>query len=325
MPTTSIGIFCVSFAPLYFNDIIYYIKRMQAGGVSPAAFSGDGSGEILQKLSKIYDTIRTIDEVNYDKIIRYLMVQRKHSICYVEFIRGKYDIENIDYIYNTIQYMTNEERIRLMTVPFKTQWIELWHLTPDMVPIAKAMNNVSKEIRDKDYQVALEKYETLKAGIKLIRNEMMMEYSLERLIKLSKYEYRSAEWGFPKGRRNMREKNIECANREFQEETNLKESDYQVVNLSPVEETFRGINGTLYKHIYYISQACRKLDLKIDKENYHQTIEIGSIQWFTLNQCLDAIREYNVEKRNLIINTHNSLKAIFFLFKDMMAKLFSGK
>ncbi len=329
MPTTSIGILCVSFAPVYFNDIIYYIKKMQAHGATPATFQepsegggGGGAGtETLQKLAKIYETIKTIDEVNYDKIIRYLMVQRKHSICYVEFIRGKYDIENIDYIYNTIQYMTNEERIRLMTIPFQTLWIEMWYLAPDMTPIVKSMCNVSKENREKDYQVAKEKFDMLKAGIKLVRNEMTMEYSLEKLIKMSKYEYKSSEWGFPKGRRNMREKNIDCANREFQEETNLKENDYQVINLSPIEEVFRGINGTLYKHIYYISQACRKLELKIDKENYHQVIEIGNIQWFTLNQCLDAIREYNVEKRNLIINNHNALKAIFFLFKELLGQL----
>jgi 8-oxo-dGTP pyrophosphatase MutT (NUDIX family) len=193
-----------------------------------------------------------------------------------------------------------------------------------MMPIAKALCNVSKENREKDYQIAKEKFESLKKGIRISRNEMMMEYTLENLIKMSKYEYRTSEWGFPKGRRNMREKNIDCANREFQEETNLKENDYQVVNLSPIEEVFRGINGTLYKHIYYISQACRKLELKMDKENYHQVIEFGNIQWFTLNQSLDAIREYNIEKRNLIINTHNMLKSIFFLFKELLVNLLKG-
>ena len=310
MPTTSIGIVCVSFAPLYFNDIIYYIKKIQAQGPHLSIFEGDG--EAIPKLNKIYETIKTIDETNYDKIIRYLMIQRKHSICYVEFVRGKYDIENIDYIYNTIQYMTNDERVRLMTIPFQTLWNELWHLTPE---------TIHRENREKDYQIAREKFESLKTGLKIVRNEMLMEYTLERLIKMSKYEYKSSEWGFPKGRRNMREKNIDCANREFQEETNLKENDYQVVNLSPIEEVFRGINGTLYKHIYYISQACRKLELKIDKDNYQQMIEIGNIQWLTINQCLDAIREYNLEKRNLIINNHNMLKGIFFLFKELLFQI----
>ena len=28
----------------------------------------------------------------------YLMVQRKDSLCYTEFIRGKYDVKNIKYI-----------------------------------------------------------------------------------------------------------------------------------------------------------------------------------------------------------------------------------
>ena len=38
--------------------------------------------------------------------------------------------------------------------------------------------------------------------------------------------YESPEWGFPKGRRNMHESDLDCAKREFEEETGIDESFY---------------------------------------------------------------------------------------------------
>ena len=34
--------------------------------------------------------------------------------------------------------------------------------------------------------------------------------------------------GFPKGRRNLRESDLEAANREFNEETNIKQCDFLI-------------------------------------------------------------------------------------------------
>ena len=42
--------------------------------------------------------------------IKYLMIQRKDTLCYVEFIRGKYEIENKDYIIKLFERMTHHER-----------------------------------------------------------------------------------------------------------------------------------------------------------------------------------------------------------------------
>lgn len=39
----------------------------------------------------------------------YLMVQRKDSVAYVEFIRGKYDLSNKTYIEKMFRNMTLEE------------------------------------------------------------------------------------------------------------------------------------------------------------------------------------------------------------------------
>ena len=43
--------------------------------------------------------------------------------------------------------------------------------------------------------------------------------TIDTLIQNSKYNFVNPEWGFPKGRKNIKESNIECALREFNEET----------------------------------------------------------------------------------------------------------
>jgi 8-oxo-dGTP pyrophosphatase MutT (NUDIX family) len=297
-PITSVGIICISFAPVYFNDMIYYIKKFQD--------NSDINEEELIKLNKIYENIKTINEQNYEKIIKYLMVQRKYSFSYVEIIRGKYDLDNIDYINNMIQYMTMGERERILKLPFQKLWCELWYVTNNEIN------------REKEMNVSNEKFNLLRNGITIRRNDINITYSLEKLIKNAKYKYDLPEWGFPKGRRNLKEKNIDCAHREFKEETSLKSEDYQIINLSPIEELFMGMNNIKYKNIYYISQACKKIELKVDEHNELQKIEISNIQWYTLNQCLDILREYDIEKRNSIINNHNLLKSIFFLFQNLL-------
>ena len=37
------------------------------------------------------------------------MIQRKDSLCYIEFIRGKYKINDINYIFKLFKYITNKE------------------------------------------------------------------------------------------------------------------------------------------------------------------------------------------------------------------------
>jgi 8-oxo-dGTP pyrophosphatase MutT (NUDIX family) len=307
-PVTSVGVLCVSFAPVYFNDVLYYTKRFQSG--VPL------TEEDMDKLSFLYESTKNIEEGNYDRLLKYMMVQRKHSLCYVDFLRGKYDMDHIEYIQNIFQYMTVSERTHLLQYSFDYLWNELWGGN-GMVPPRDYS-------RDKDYLMSKEKFEILLSGVTLHRNDLQIHYSLEKLVRsCSRTKYETPEWGFPKGRRNMREKNIECARREFEEETNLAPTDYQITNISPMEEVFMGMNNVRYKHIYYVGQVCRKIDLRMDPTNHHMKIEIGNIQWFSYSQALDAIREYDVEKRNLLHVHHHFMKSVFFLFQRHMRELLS--
>ena len=57
---------------------------------------------------------------------KYLLICRKDSLGYVEFIRGKYPLYNKEYIQNIINEMTIMEKNNLLTKTFKELWRELW-------------------------------------------------------------------------------------------------------------------------------------------------------------------------------------------------------
>ena len=62
---------------------------------------------------------------NNDKI-ELLMICRKNSLGFVDFMRGKYNIYNKKYIITLINRMSNHERNLLKTLEFKDLWSYLW-------------------------------------------------------------------------------------------------------------------------------------------------------------------------------------------------------
>jgi hypothetical protein len=42
--------------------------------------------------------------------------------------------------------------------------------------------------------------------------------------------------------------------------------------------------------------------------NNFQVTEVSKLEWKTIDECLEAIRPYNLEKKELIININNVLQ-----------------
>ena len=59
-------------------------------------------------------------------------------------------------------------------------------------------------------------------SLSLSRNNELI--TLKDLIDKSTTRWEETEWEFPKGRRNFKEKDLECALREFEEETGILSS-----------------------------------------------------------------------------------------------------
>ena len=222
---------------------------------------------------------------NENNQIEYLMVQRKDTLGFVEFMRGKYNIENIDYIEKLISIMTYDERQKIIENDFDDLWNELW------------MDKTKKQYFN-EYENSKKKFYSLKMGF--IHKETIVD--IHEINKRTNLLYYSPEWGFPKGRRNLHETDIECANREFKEETGMKDGEYSIISDKYYCETFFGTNNIRYKHIYYLASLNNdvELDLKVDESNVDQVTEISNISWFEYKSGLNIIRPYNLEKKEIL-------------------------
>ena len=73
------------------------------------------------------------------------------------------------------------------------------------------------------------------------------------------------------------------------------------------EEVFNGTNNIRYKHIYFLAEYTSEKELEVDLNNSTQLMEISDIAWFSLDQCIKKIRNYNQEKKDLITRVREYL------------------
>lgn len=221
--------------------------------------------------------------------IKYLLVQRKDTLGFVEFMRGKYNLENIQYINKLFEIMTEKERLLIIKYDFDYLWNKLW------------MKQDNKQYHN-EYDLSKKKFNLLKKGIH-IKNDYI---SLNTIHEKNKILWQNPEWGIPKGRRNLKESNLDCAIREFEEETGLNKKQYNLIyQIEPIEELFLGSNNIRYKHIYYVANAKDNINnLEIDVNNFNQVSEISNIKWFEFEECMTVIRSYSIEKKNVLEKLH---------------------
>ncbi len=224
------------------------------------------------------------------KGLQFLMIRRKDSFGYIDFIRGKYSPYNLKQLLNIIDEMSVTEKKRILEVPFDTLWVEMWG---EISIQFKSEENISKK-----------KFELLHEGVTI--SDMI--YTLKDIVEMSKTEWKETEWEFPKGRRNQKEKDLDCALREFEEETGISRNKLTVVqNILPFEEIFIGSNHKSYKHKYFIA-LMDSSETDIDPLNNFQITEVSKLEWKTVDKCLEAIRPYNLEKKELIGNINKVLQ-----------------
>tara|TARA_B100002051_G_scaffold80521_1_gene76929 strand:+ start:770 stop:1573 length:804 start_codon:yes stop_codon:yes gene_type:complete len=240
-------------------------------------------GKIGHSYNQCAKPITSLGMVVFNKFgedcLKYLLICRKDSLGYVEFMRGKYPLYNYDYIQNIINEMTIQEKANLLTKDFNVLWKELWG---DYYGVQ--YRTEEKNARDKFYQI--------KEGIHLFDDKF---FNLEQLIQNSNTSWTEPEWGFPKGRRNYNENDLTSALREFGEETGFPKNKISIIkNLIPFEEIFTGSNFKSYKHKYFVAYSNYK-DL-----NHYQKSEVSKIKWMTLDEASNAIRPYNLERIDLL-------------------------
>jgi 8-oxo-dGTP pyrophosphatase MutT (NUDIX family) len=240
------------------------------------------------------------DFVTNTKYPVYLMVQRKDSLSYVEFMRGKYELENKQYLLKIFTNMTDNERSNIKNKSFDVLWKEMW---------CKTEEETSKTY-NKEYLEASHKFKILSKGYYINNNETDIEFiNIEYLLNITLSVYNETEWGFPKGRRNFNENDLSCALREFKEETGYNPKSLQLCSeMKPLEEVFSGTNKKRYKHVYYIAKFNTNY---IINEWYPSCKEIKDAKWFNYQESQNHIRNINIERKELLKRLNS------IIFKNM--------
>ena len=225
---------------------------------------------------------------HFENVIELLIIKRKDSLAFIDFMRGKYIMEDKNYILNLLNNMSINERKFLLENEFDIIWNYLWNYNT---------NNLYRN----EEKLSKIKFNKLRRGF----TSILESYNLQELINLCDKKYNEPEWGFPKGRRNYHEKDIVCGLREFEEETGYKKCDIEIFNnIVPFEEIFTGSNYKSYKHKYFVGL----INSNISPINNFQIYEISEIKWVPIDDVYKYIRDYNYEKINIINDLNKLLK-----------------
>ena len=106
-PVMSIGLICINYNCLFEQKI--------------------ENINIREILETSYIDAEHINKINFfQDTIEFLMIQRKHSLGYIEFMRGRYEIEDIDGIIHLFKQMIPEEIEKLRSMEYEELWLDFW-------------------------------------------------------------------------------------------------------------------------------------------------------------------------------------------------------
>lgn len=224
--------------------------------------------------------VRSYGIIAYKKIKgenNFLLIQRKDTIGKTDFIRGKYKLNgviNYSKMMNLIQEMTDEEKYEILNTDKEVLWDNLWL----------------------DHSTGIYRNEKLKS-MKLFQE---LDYK-ELILSTIPSRYKENEWGFPKGRKNLRENGISCAIREFQEETGLNRRDFTINERDTffVEE-FLASDNNVYTHIYYLAEIKEDVEVSVNSKNLIFKQEVKDIGFFPFKQAYKLFRDYDTKKKTIL-------------------------
>src|SRR5581483_17769 len=196
-----------------------------------------------------------------------LLVQKRVSYAYSDFVQGRYVPGMKADITRMFNEMTLDEKLDILSLDFEQMWYRLWLGAP----------------RHANFYIAKSKFES---------GWLMDEGArLRRLVATSSNGDRL--WEIPKGHKlSHHEQDINCAVREFGEETGMRSKKYKLY--PTFFRTYSYIdNGVNYHNKYYAAYTKYHIDLSVKTEDMSQAGEISDIRWMNM----DGVRYVDPTRR----------------------------
>ena len=190
-----------------------------------------------------------------------LLVQRRNTYAYCEFVKGAYGAGRPEAINNAVMallnHMTPDEKFEILSLDFDRMYYRMTMLT-------------TRPPKFYLWESTFKATFLIDGGVRL-----------RKLIGKSMNGHRS--WEIPKGRKNLNEHSVNCAVREFWEETQIPKDAYKLIPEVQYVYSFAD-GGVRYRYIYYLGIASGKTARQTQLFNISQFTEINDIQWLSLAQ-----------------------------------------
>jgi 8-oxo-dGTP pyrophosphatase MutT (NUDIX family) len=205
-----------------------------------------------------------------------LMVKKRYTYQFFSFVFGYYKKYNGKYLKYLFDNMTFGEKIDILSMKFSSMWYRLWFCDPEKQYSLKttygdhASNNLNCYFRKKA------KFDTV-----FIRDQGSR---LKRLINNSSNA--TVPWEIPKGGISACETELDCAMREFTEETGVRPDKYTIIwNIPPVTVSHKD-NNVVYRSVYYVAFLNKNVtwDPKVSFKTTNQLTEVEEVHWVSLQE-----------------------------------------
>jgi ADP-ribose pyrophosphatase YjhB (NUDIX family) len=245
--------------------------------------------------SKCKNPITSYGIILVDQYHRMLMIRRKDTYGYVDYVRGRYSLADNDQLCILIDEMTCDEKAHIKSIKtaddITQTWRKLWgHKTASAGRRYRHEESHAHKVMKRSVNAYMGSSNQL--DIKRSNNK------ISQLCNESKTRWVEPEWGFPKGKQDSSDvDDLMTAKREFTEETGFDIDTIQIVaNIKPIEEVYIGSDNRIYKHKYYLA-----FDQHEDRclDNYQQT-EVSKLEWKSFQEAIDTQRDPSNSKVNVV-------------------------
>jgi len=202
-----------------------------------------------------------------------LLVQKKYTYEYNMFILGKFinkPLTEVQFYVKLFSHMTFDEKLEIASLDFSRMWYRMW------------LSNEKKK-----------GYNALEIKFK----NVYLNDDGERLLSLLSMAGSSELfWEIPKGKKKAKsESDLNCAIREFEEETRIIKRCYKVFPNNKKSYSFVDYNVT-YTNTYYIGYTKHIIKPKIHFTTKTQISEIKNIRWMNIEEIRAIDKKKQLEK-----------------------------